>query len=69
MSAKHGSLRILAAMTFPIGMAAATLGLAAWLAATSSQPPRHPRGVRAQVIIIDDMPPVPCPLLGNVTSC
>ena len=68
MNAKHGTLRILSAMSLPIGMGAATLALAGWLAVSGSRPvrPQHPG---AQVIVIADLPPVPGPLLGNRTAC
>ncbi len=69
MTAKHDTLRITAAMTLPIGMAAATVALAGWLAVGSARPtqPHIPRA--AQIIVIDDLPPVPCPLVGNRTAC
>jgi len=68
MNGKHGTLRITAAMTLPISMAAATVGLAAWLALAGT-PRASPQIQRAQVIVIDDLPPVPCPMVGNLPAC
>jgi hypothetical protein len=67
MNARPGTLRIMAAMTLPITMAAASVALAAWLAVGRAQPTRPHVG--PQVIVIDDLPPVPCPMVGNRTAC
>lgn len=68
MNGKHGTLRLTAAMTLPIGMAGATVGLALWLAVTGA-PRAAPRSLKAQVVVIDDLPPVPCPMVGNSPAC